>query len=419
MIPPFRRIVEVFQEALPNIVIYVLSLAPISVLTAVMDGQLFGIFDAGYADPAIAVSRVLRILTAPPPAETVESATYGATAGASLLLYYWSTFVLRLAFGSFIVAILVGAFNKVAARDEERARRRTNNGEPSRLLRSARVHRCMALTWYSLRFSLPRLATGLRRRQRGLPASIGMHCPRVHAHQPRIRRVGCRPRRGTRARGGFARGGRGARVGYRRRWRCLRRRGRGDGPGAQSSVQLTPSMISADRLWRVCVFLSMIQPYELVALLGARPARKLLHAFGVRGPPPGMASMTEGVDDYRGASVHSGGGGGGGTMPLLPSAYKRSGEPDDANPYASASDAVRAHPEDACSYGAAWSARGEASSRRTLGDAPMPYAQRVRELYQAQQRVAERAGAARELVTIRHHSNQPAPASPTRGEVVA
>ena len=57
--------------------------------------------------------------------------------------------------------------------------------------------------------------------------------------------------------------------------------------------------------------------------------------------------------------------------------------------------------------------------RRTLGDAPMPYAQRVRELYQAQQRVAERAGAARELVTIRHHSNQPAPASPTRGEVVA
>ena len=40
----------------------------------------------------------------------------------SVLMYYWSTLTIRLAFGSFIVAILVGAFNKVMASEEEEKR---------------------------------------------------------------------------------------------------------------------------------------------------------------------------------------------------------------------------------------------------------------------------------------------------------
>lgn len=117
IMPPFRFLVDVIKEAAPNMLVYVLSLAPISVLTALMQGELFGIFDEGYADPSIALTRVVRLLTVPPPTNVVETANYAATPRASHLLYYWSTFVLRLAFGSFIVAILVGAFNKVTARE--------------------------------------------------------------------------------------------------------------------------------------------------------------------------------------------------------------------------------------------------------------------------------------------------------------
>ena len=121
IMPAFRRLVAVVKEAAPNILVYVLSLAPVSILTAVMQGQLFGAFDAGYADPWVALSRVIRMLTAPPAFGTIETEHYSATGGAAHLLYYWSTFVLRLAFGSIIVAILVGAFNKVLEREARRS----------------------------------------------------------------------------------------------------------------------------------------------------------------------------------------------------------------------------------------------------------------------------------------------------------
>ena len=45
------------------------------------------------------------------------------------LLFYWSTFVIRLCFGSFIVAILVGAFNKVVV--SEIGIRRTHKRDES------------------------------------------------------------------------------------------------------------------------------------------------------------------------------------------------------------------------------------------------------------------------------------------------
>ena len=113
VVPPMRRLVLVFSEALPNILAYIVSLAPLAVLTAVMHNQLFGLFDDGFADVSTAITRVVRYLTAPPPATRVEPEAFQAIGLSDGLLYYWSTFTFRLAFGAFIVAILVGAFNRV------------------------------------------------------------------------------------------------------------------------------------------------------------------------------------------------------------------------------------------------------------------------------------------------------------------
>ena len=78
-----------------------------------LSGQLFGLMDAGFADPFIALTRVVRMLTAPPPEQFSEGIDGTASPVGSELMYYWSTIVIRLCFGSFVVAILVGAFNKV------------------------------------------------------------------------------------------------------------------------------------------------------------------------------------------------------------------------------------------------------------------------------------------------------------------
>jgi len=53
------------------------------------------------------------MLTAPPPADYTEGPFQDAQREGSELLFYWSTIVIRLCFGSFIVAILVGSLNKV------------------------------------------------------------------------------------------------------------------------------------------------------------------------------------------------------------------------------------------------------------------------------------------------------------------
>ena len=116
--PALRRIVMVFREAIPNILAYVGSLMPIVGLTALMHGQMFGLFDDGFADYPTAITRVVRYLTAPPPDSTNEPEPFLAIEASTFLLYFWSTFTMRLAYGSFIVAILVGAFNKVIEQEE-------------------------------------------------------------------------------------------------------------------------------------------------------------------------------------------------------------------------------------------------------------------------------------------------------------
>ena len=112
---PLKRLVSVIDAATPNMLALVFVLAPLAALTSLMHSQLFGLFDDGFSDPLIALSRITNMLTAPPPQENTEGDEIEAQAVGAELLFYWSTFVIRLCFGSFIVAILVGAFNKVIA----------------------------------------------------------------------------------------------------------------------------------------------------------------------------------------------------------------------------------------------------------------------------------------------------------------
>jgi hypothetical protein len=113
--PPLRRLVTVIDLAMPNMLALIFVLAPLSSLTALMHSQLFGLFDDGFSDVVVSLSRVVNMLTAPPAQENTEGRQKEAQPEGSELLFYWSTFVIRLCFGSFIVAILVGAFNKAVA----------------------------------------------------------------------------------------------------------------------------------------------------------------------------------------------------------------------------------------------------------------------------------------------------------------
>ena len=150
---PLRRLVAIIDEAWPHMLALVAVLIPLAALTSLMHSQacartrslhppalfpeprsartadvgtpltaprrttvqLFGLFDDGFADPMVSLSRIVNMLTAPPPQSNFEGTQMEAQRQGSELLFYWSTIVIRLCFGSFIVAILVGAFNKVIA----------------------------------------------------------------------------------------------------------------------------------------------------------------------------------------------------------------------------------------------------------------------------------------------------------------
>ena len=127
VVGPLKRLVRVVDEAAPNMFALVVVLMPISMLTSLMHSQLFGLFDEGFADFKVALSRVINMLTAPPPQENTEGANIQAQQSGAELLFYWSTVVIRLCFGSFIVAILVGAFNKVVQQEESERTHRTRD----------------------------------------------------------------------------------------------------------------------------------------------------------------------------------------------------------------------------------------------------------------------------------------------------
>ena len=119
LLPALKRLVAIIDEATPNMIALVIVLAPLTALTSLMHSQLFGLFDEGFSDPFVSLSRIVDMLTAPPPAANTEGAVIASQRQGAELLFYWSTFVIRLCFGSFIVAILVGAFNKVVTNEAQ------------------------------------------------------------------------------------------------------------------------------------------------------------------------------------------------------------------------------------------------------------------------------------------------------------
>jgi len=115
LLPPLKRVVAVINAAIPNIIALVVVLAPLAALTSLMHSQLLGLVDEGFSDPSISLTRIVNMLTAPPPKHNTEGEILVSQQSGATLLFFWSTFVIRLCFGSFIVAILVSAFNKVVA----------------------------------------------------------------------------------------------------------------------------------------------------------------------------------------------------------------------------------------------------------------------------------------------------------------
>lgn len=79
-------------------------------------GQLFGLVDDDLAFGTWGLARNVQQLVAP---ASLEESHVSQMKSGALLFYYWSLFMFRIAFGSFIVAALVGAFNKTRAAQEK------------------------------------------------------------------------------------------------------------------------------------------------------------------------------------------------------------------------------------------------------------------------------------------------------------
>jgi len=79
-------------------------------------GQLFGIGDTDLTFGTWGLVRNVQQLVAP---AALQEAHMSQTQGGAILFYYCSLFMFRIAFGSFVVAALVGAFNKTRAALEQ------------------------------------------------------------------------------------------------------------------------------------------------------------------------------------------------------------------------------------------------------------------------------------------------------------
>lgn len=81
LVPALRRIVAVLDEATPNIIALIFVLAPLTFLTSLMHSQLFGLFDDGFSDPFVSLTRIINMLTAPPPQANTEGQIFESQEG--------------------------------------------------------------------------------------------------------------------------------------------------------------------------------------------------------------------------------------------------------------------------------------------------------------------------------------------------
>ena len=97
IVPPLRLFVSVLNHAGSMLLKFVVVLFPMIFITAAAQSQLFGPFDDGYADYATSVSRIVRVLTAPP---STEGPIFEHTNLGAQLMYYWRAQHAQSALGS-------------------------------------------------------------------------------------------------------------------------------------------------------------------------------------------------------------------------------------------------------------------------------------------------------------------------------
>jgi len=112
VISPLKMVIAPVLHAMAQLGSVCFIIAFMGLILALLNGHLFGVADG---DPfwTYGLAKMVKLLTSPP---TMDEGHMSQAAGGEVLLYYWSTFIMRLVLGSFMVAILVGSFNAVRGR---------------------------------------------------------------------------------------------------------------------------------------------------------------------------------------------------------------------------------------------------------------------------------------------------------------
>ena len=113
---PFELVVKTIKAAFISLSYVMLVVVVTSIVIMLIYGQLFGVFDSRLNAGTWGLARIFKMLTTPPP---LESSHVTQSVTGALVLYYWTTFLIRLTFGSFVIAVIVGSFNTTRAKIEK------------------------------------------------------------------------------------------------------------------------------------------------------------------------------------------------------------------------------------------------------------------------------------------------------------
>ena len=97
-----RLIINTIKSAAVNLAYIISVIIIMSVIIMLIYGQLFGIFDPHLTAGTWGLARIFKMLTSPPPLDPIH-VTQSITG--ALVLYYWSTILIRLTFGSFVSTV--------------------------------------------------------------------------------------------------------------------------------------------------------------------------------------------------------------------------------------------------------------------------------------------------------------------------
>ena len=113
VISPLKMVIAPVLHATAQLGSVCAIVAFMGLILALLNGQLFGVLNDSSTLGTYGLATSTKLLTSPP---TMDENHMRQSSGGEVLLYYWSTFIMRLVLGSFMVAILVGSFNAVRGR---------------------------------------------------------------------------------------------------------------------------------------------------------------------------------------------------------------------------------------------------------------------------------------------------------------